>query len=62
VYSAAIGDNRAVLVAAAGDTVLAVLLMVVLVGGYVLLWAIWRLFFRGAPRDGDAPGDADERR
>ena len=58
----AIDHNRRVLVADAGETVLAVVLMVVLVGGYVVLWAIWRLFFRDAPRDADSGRDAEEPR
>jgi hypothetical protein len=33
--------------AASGNTVLTVLLAVVLVGGYVVIWAIWHFFFRG---------------
>ena len=33
--------------ASSGDTVLTVLLVVVLVAGYVVLWAIWHFFFRG---------------
>jgi hypothetical protein len=33
--------------AASGNTILTVLLVVVLVGGYVVLWAIWHFFFRG---------------
>jgi hypothetical protein len=37
-----------------GATVLAVLLMVVIVLGYVVLWAIWRLFFKG--RGDEEPG------
>jgi hypothetical protein len=37
-----------------GATVLAVLLMAVIVLGYVVLWAIWRLFFKGA---GDEEAD-----
>jgi hypothetical protein len=34
-------------IASSGNTVLAVLLVVVLIGGYVVLWAIWHFFFRG---------------
>ena len=35
------------MLAISGNTVLTVLLVVVLVGGYVVLWAIWHFFFRG---------------
>jgi hypothetical protein len=31
----------------AGGTVLSIILAVVLVAGYVVLWAIWHFFFRG---------------
>jgi hypothetical protein len=34
-------------IASSGNTVLAVLLVVVLIGGYAVLWAIWHFFFRG---------------
>jgi hypothetical protein len=33
--------------AANGNAVLGVVLIVVLVAGYVVLWAIWHFFFRG---------------
>jgi hypothetical protein len=33
--------------AASGNAVLGVVLIVVLVAGYVVLWAIWHFFFRG---------------
>jgi hypothetical protein len=33
--------------AANGNAVLGVVLVVVLVAGYVVLWAIWHFFFRG---------------
>jgi hypothetical protein len=39
--------SPAPVIASAGDTVLAVLLAVVLIAGYVVLWAIWHFFFRG---------------
>jgi hypothetical protein len=39
--------SPAAVIASAGDTVLAVLLVVVLIAGYVVLWAIWHFFFRG---------------
>jgi hypothetical protein len=39
--------SRVGVIASAGDTVLAVLLVVVLIAGYVVLWAIWHFFFRG---------------
>jgi hypothetical protein len=32
--------------AASGGTIEAILLMIVLVGGYLVLWAIWHFFFR----------------
>jgi hypothetical protein len=34
-------------VAASGNAILGVVLVVVLVAGYVVLWAIWHFFFRG---------------
>lgn len=46
--------------AAAAGTVMTVFLVAVLVLGYVVLWVIWRLFFRrpaGRP-DREAPPDA----
>jgi uncharacterized membrane protein YciS (DUF1049 family) len=33
-------------IAASADTVLSMLLVVILVLGYVVLWAIWHFFFR----------------
>jgi hypothetical protein len=39
--------SPAAVIASAGGTVLAVLLVVVLIAGYVVLWAIWHFFFRG---------------
>jgi hypothetical protein len=39
--------SPAPVIASTGNTVLAVLLVVVLVAGYVVLWAIWHFFFRG---------------
>jgi hypothetical protein len=44
-------------VADAGGTVLAVFLMAVLVGGYVVLWAIWYFVFRSAREDDDRSRD-----
>ena len=43
-------------IALSGGTVLAVLLMVVIVLGYVVIWAIWHFVFRGAGDD-DGPGE-----
>ena len=40
--------------ALSGGTVMAVLLMAVIVLGYVVIWAIWHFFFRGA---GDSAAD-----
>jgi hypothetical protein len=34
-------------VLASANTVVVIFLAVVLVGGYVVLWAIWHFFFRG---------------
>jgi hypothetical protein len=36
-----------VLASGSGGTVLTILLAVVLVAGYLALWAIWHFFFRG---------------
>jgi hypothetical protein len=33
-------------IASSADTVLSILLLVILVLGYVVLWAIWHFFFR----------------
>ena len=38
---------HAPLIIASANTVVAIFLAVVLVGGYVVLWAIWHFFFRG---------------
>lgn len=46
-------------IASAGGTAMSVLLVSVLVLGYVALWLIWRLFFRGRA-DEDAPSAAAE--
>jgi len=46
-------------IASAGGTAMSVLLVSVLVLGYVALWLIWRLFFRGRG-DEDAPTAAAE--
>ena len=35
------------MILASADTVVGVFLVVVLVAGYVALWAIWHFFFRG---------------
>jgi hypothetical protein len=53
----------AVPLAASGGTVMAVFLMAVLVLGYVVLWAIWHFFFRGAGKDEPdvRPPTADDR-
>jgi hypothetical protein len=52
-------------IASSADTVMAVFLVAVLALGYVLLWAIWRFFFRDRGvqhRDpGWSPRDEDRR-
>ena len=40
------------MLAAAGGAVLGVFLAVVLVAGYVVLWAIWHYGFRGRDEEG----------
>jgi hypothetical protein len=42
-------------IASSADTVLSILLLVILVLGYVVLWAIWHFFFRA--RDLEHHGD-----
>lgn len=56
------------IIASAAGTLYTVTLGVVLVFGWVALWAIWHFAFRNAPRDGSDPpyivappaGDQDE--
>jgi hypothetical protein len=52
-----------VLLALSGGTVMGVFLMFVLVLGYVVLWAIWHFFFRGAGKEEAEvrPPGADDR-
>jgi hypothetical protein len=47
-------------VADSGGTVLGVFLVAVLVGGYVVLWALWYFVFRGAREDDDRTRDPDD--
>lgn len=39
------------LLANSGNTVLSVLLVAVMVGGFVVVWALWHFVFRKAPPD-----------
>jgi hypothetical protein len=41
--------------ASSGDTIFGVVLALVMVAGYVALWALWHFVFRNAPPDDHQP-------
>jgi uncharacterized membrane-anchored protein len=50
-------------IADTAQTFFAIMLMVVLVAGYVAIWAIWHFFFRGKGKDDERrPPDVGEPR